>query len=423
MRRRRAERLGIAGLAAIVLAGTAACSFGGGSADPLTVFGPWRGTTAESFRAVLDRFQAESGIEVRYTGTASFSEALSDRILEGNPPDVAIFPQPGLLDELAERGYVRPLPSDVRTAALDGYVPAVAEVMGARGGTGGVVVRVSVKSLVWYRPDTFESQGYSVPASWDEVAELSVQAAADGLAPWCLGVAAGDASGWPATDWVEDIILRLSGPEIYDEWVEGEVPFTDSAIVGAFREFDRIALSSLGPIGGRRAAANTPTTAGQGPMLELVPRCLMYRQASFQLANLPEGVEVGRDVDVFVLPGLDASEQAPLLVGGDLAASLTDRPEAAELLRFLASPRAGEAWAARGDFISPYTGFDPDEYERDFDARMAELLRGAEVVRFDGSDLMQPEVGSRSFLDAMMVLVATGRVDQAITTAQSGYEE
>jgi alpha-glucoside transport system substrate-binding protein len=423
MRRRRAERFaGLLVAAAVVLG---ACSSDSETSRALSVFGPWRGEEAASFRAVLDHFEAESGIEVRYTGTASFPSAIVDRVEESDPPDVAVFPQPALLQDLVSRGYVLPLRSDISELARANYVAPIADVDTETGGLDGVLVRLNVKSLVWYRPDIFGMLGYDVPGTWEELSALADRMIEDGYGPWCLGLASFDADGWPATDWVEDIVLRFSGAEVYDDWVEGLVPFTDGEIAAAFEEFDRTALASVEPIGGRRSIVNTTVSRAQDPMFELRPRCLMYRQASFQVDNLPSGLTVGPggDVDVFVLPGLEATEPAPLLVGGDFAAALSEREEAFELLRFLASPEAGTAWANRGDFVSPFSGFDPSEYRDQFDSRMAGLLGEASVVRFDGSDLMYPPVGTGTFRDAMILYAATSRLSDALQLAQSGYDE
>lgn len=427
MRRPRVEcRLGPGLLAFLALGlGLAGCSGGEQGRAPLSVFGPWRGEQAASFRALLDDFEAESGIKVRYTGTGSFPEAIVDRVEEGDPPDIAIFPQPALLEELVARGYVLSLPDDIARLARTNYLPTIAEVDRTVRSIDGVLVRVNVKSLVWYRPGLFEARGYTIPTTWEELVALTARMAADGYAPWCLGLESFDSDGWPATDWVEDIVLRFGGTPVYDGWVTGSIPFTDQAIAGAVEEFGRLALAATEPIGGRRSVVNTPVNEAQDPMFESPPRCLMYRQASFQIDNLPEGVEVGtgEETDVFVLPGREAGAPAPLLIGGDFAAALTDREEAFALLRFLASPESGEAWARRGDYISPFSDFDLDRYGSVFDARMAGLVADAGVVRFDASDLMYPPVGTGTFRDAMVLFAATSQLDEALRLAQSGYDQ
>lgn len=421
MRRRLAERVAPIVVAITLLA--AGCSSPSSEPDTLTVFGTWRGAQADAFRSVLTRFERDTGIPVRYTGSGSFITAIRERAEEGDMPDVAMFPQPGLLSDLAEEGFVLPLPADVGALADDNLLPSVAGMIAADGGFDGIPFRLSVKSLVWYRPDVFAEHGYSTPETWSELTALVARMADDGLSPWCLGIAASDATGWPATDWVEDIVLRTQGTTVYDDWVSGEMPFTDDAIGAAIGEFDDLVLSHAEVGQGRRTIINTPPARAMDPMFDDPPGCLMYRQASFQSDNLRSGTEIGPDgdIDLFVLPG-ETAGNAPLVVGGDVAAAMTDRPETWTLLRYLASSEAGEAWAEASGYISPHAGFDSAHYEDPFDRRMDELLDAAAIVRFDGSDRMYAPVGTDSFFDAMTLLVASGRVELAQETAQAGYD-
>jgi alpha-glucoside transport system substrate-binding protein len=392
--------------------------------DPVAVFGNWRGADADAFRSVLSRFTEETGIDVRYTGSASFPTAIRERVEEGNPPDIGMFPQPGLVRDLVEEGLVLPLSSDVQTAARDDIVPSVREVARIIDEIEAVIYRLNVKSLVWYRPEVFAANGYDIPASWDDLVELSRTMIADGYAPWCLGVSAFAASGWPATDWVEDIVLRLNGSTLYDEWVDGTVRFTDDAIGSAFSDFSSLVLADRGANGGIRGILNTSPARAQDPMFDDPPGCLMYRQASFQVTNLPDGVEIGPDgdVDIFVLPGVSATDAPPLLVGGSVAAAFTDRPETWALMRYLASADGSSVLQTGGGHVSPHAGVVPASYADAFDRRVAELLSAADEVRFDASDLMYSPVGTRSFFDAMTQFIATGQLESAQQTAQSGYD-
>jgi len=422
MTRHLVERIAIGVVLATLAAG---CSSGSGGDDTsVTVFGVWRGQEAEAFRAVLDQFEKETGISVRYTGSTSFITAIRERAAEGDPPDVAMFPQPGLLEDLASEGYVLPLRTDVRSRAEANLLPAIAAIGNTARGLDGVPYRLNVKSLVWYSPSFFEANGYSVPTSWDELNALSSQIAADGFTPWCLGIAAGDATGWPVTDWVEDIVLRQSGVDVYDRWVAGEIPFTDDAIGAAIESFGELVLPVRDASQSRRGILNTSPARAQDPMFSSPPGCVMYKQGSFQVASLPPGTTVGQDgvVDLFVLPDEALGANPPLLIGGNVAAAMTNRSQTWELLSFLATPEAGEPWARKGDFISPYRDFDQTVYADPFDVRMARLLQDAKLVRFDGSDRMYAPVGTGSFFEAMTQFVISSRTDLAQETAQAGYD-
>lgn len=420
MSRRPAERLIL--IAIIVVAFSAACSTSSvDPVDPITVFGNQRGPDAAALREVLLRFEDETGIDVRFTGTASFPRSMRERVEDGNTPDVGLFPQPGLLNDLAAEGYVLPLRADVAEMGSRLLLPSLADAFGARDTASGVLFQVNVKSLVWYSPAEFAARGYEVPSTWTELETLAQRITADGLTPWCMGVSAFDATGWPATDWVEDLVLRMEGPDVYDAWVAGELAFTDPRIGAAIAEFGDVVLSDEQANGGRRGVLNTSPARAQDPMFASPPGCLMYKQASFQKPNLPDGVTIGEDVDVFVLPPMEQGT-APILIGGTVAAAFTDREETWALMRYLATASAGEPLAEEGGYISPHADFDATTYGDDFDRRMASIVADADVVRFDGSDLMYSPVGTRSFFDAMVQFIATERLDTAQQTAQAGYD-
>jgi alpha-glucoside transport system substrate-binding protein len=369
---------------------------------------------------MLERFEVGTGIDVRYVGSAGFAGAIEDRVNEGDPPDVAIFPQPGLVRDLAEAGYVVPLPTEIAELAVADVIPAVRDVAEELAATGGVLFRLNVKSLVWYSPSEFDNRGYEVPETWGELGALTLQMAADGIAAWCLGISAFGATGWAATDWIEDIVLRLDGTDVYDEWTAGTLPFTAKPIGDAIRTFGDLVLADS--YGGRRTALNTSPARAQDPMFDEPPGCLMYKMASFQRTNLPEDLEVGpdADVDVFVLPGIDPGP-APLLIGGAVAVSFVDSEPVWQLLRYLASSDAGVPWAEQGEFVSPHRDFPTNRYGSGFDRRMAQLLSDAQVTRFDASDLMTAPVGTGSFFEAMASYVSTQQVEVAQQIAQSGY--
>jgi len=238
----------------------------GDLAEPVEVFAGLRGDDAEALREVLADFTARTGIATRYVGTAGFARRLPERLREGAPPDVALVPQPALLAELARSGHLAPL--DGLDELEDTLPPGAFEVGIVDDVRYGVWYRVSPKSLVWYPPAAFEEAGYELPRTWDELLALSRDIAADGTAPWCLGIEDFGSTGWVGTDWIEDLVLRLNGPVVYDAWVAGEVPFTDPRIAAAFDAFGEVTLTPGMVAGGTRAALTTPALEALWPMLD-----------------------------------------------------------------------------------------------------------------------------------------------------------
>jgi alpha-glucoside transport system substrate-binding protein len=372
----------------------------GSDAEAITVFGPWLGDEADAFGAVLDDFTDETGIEVRYTGTNNFDTDLRARITSGNDlPDVAMVPQPALIAELVVLDLLVPLSEDTIAAIVENYGIDEAN-LAIEGEVLLAPYRTAVKSLVWYRPDVFLERGWQVPTTLDELHELTEEIAADdsaadpgaggeAFAPWCFAIESGTSTGWAATDWIEEIVLRRGGPEFYDRWAAGEVDWDDETITDAIAEFEDLLLTPGNSYGGSRWVVSEAVAAASEPMFAEPPGCVMYRQATFATSWFPSDVEIEPDgeLDFFVLPGVDAAEPAPLLRGGDGALKFSDRAEVDELMTFLVTPEGGAAWAERGGYLSGRTSVEPSYYAES-DRRFAELLLEDRVERFDASDLM-----------------------------------
>ncbi|MCH7584837.1 MAG: carbohydrate ABC transporter substrate-binding protein [Acidobacteria bacterium] len=410
------------GIAAIATACSSDSESNQQSDRVVTVFGAYRAAEAEGFRQVLARFTEETGIATSYVGTAAFAERIRERVREGDLPDVALFPQPAILVDMARAGLLTPLEGALGARVRDGYSQGVAELATVDGTLYGAWFRLSLKSLVWYPPQVFAEQGYQIPPSWDELLLLTTQMRRDGFTPWCLGMEAFDATGWVGTDWIENIVLRLHGPEIYDQWTAGEIPFTDDRIRQAFTLFGEIALTPGQVAGGTRSILTVPAFRAIDPMFDEPAGCLLTRQTSSQVIELPSGIRTGPegDVDVFVLPPIHG-EEAPLLAAGEVAAAFSTSDEALALVSYLADPRSGEPWARLGGYNSPHQGFDITTHGNQFEAQLAELVRQADVVRFDGSDLMAVAVGTGTFWQGMIDYVAGVDLDSVLLNIQQGY--
>jgi alpha-glucoside transport system substrate-binding protein len=366
----------------------------------IDVFGPYRGAEADSFAASLRHFEDTTGIAVNYTGSADFVSDLRQRIESGlDAPDIAVIPQPGLIAEIVDRGTA--------VALDDATLDAIAEHYGERGAalTGGLgsfvaPYRVSPKSLVWYRPDVFEQEGWSIPTTLDELVDLvdRIEDGHDGsstpIAPWCFAMASGSATGWAATDWVEDLVVRRSGPDVYDRWSSGDLPWTDPAIRDALTEFDGLVVQSGRAAGGLRTILQVDVARAADPLFRDPAGCAMYKQASFAEAWFPDGVEIGRDVDVFVLPGVAGGEPAPMIVGADSLVQFSEGDQVDRLMQYLVSPDGGREWARRGGYLSGRTSIDVETYHTDSDRQFARWLTDGRELRFDASDLMPPEIGA-----------------------------
>jgi alpha-glucoside transport system substrate-binding protein len=420
----RRSSLLVAGLL-VISTSAAACS--GPSPDAndreaIDVFGPYRGPEADDFAASLRDFEESTGIEVNYTGSADFVSDLGRRLESGlDTPDIAVVPQPGVITDLVERDIVVALDPTTLTAIDEHYGERADDL--TRDGPGYVApYRISPKSMVWYRPDVFERYGWEVPTTFEELDDLVRQIEdgntdGSGATPWCFTIAAGSATGWAATDWVEDVVLRLAGPATYDRWAGGQLAWDDPTIREALLTVDELIVATGRSAGGLRSILQVDVTEAGEPLFTEPAGCAMYKQAAFAEAWFPSDVEIGVDVDFFVLPGLDAETPAPMLVGADSLVQFSDDDRVDQLMAYLVSPEGGREWARRGGYISARTSVDVETYYTATDRRFAELLIDGREIRFDASDQLPPEIGAGLLWNEITAWIAgTSSLDQFVTS-------
>ncbi|GAA2237651.1 ABC transporter substrate-binding protein [Promicromonospora sukumoe] len=380
---------------------------------------------AETQTASYKPFEDCTGVTINYEGSREMEAQLPVRVQAGNPPDIAILPQPGLLQTLVnDYDAVLPAPEQVEANVDEGWAPEWKEYGTVDGTFYAAPLGSNVKSYVWYSPSMFADAGYEVPTTWDELTELTATIAEGNegaTRPWCAGIESGDATGWPGTDWIEDVVLRTAGPDVYDQWYTHEIPFNDPQIVDAFDTAGEILKNPdyvNGGLGGVDSIATATWTDAGYPILD--GNCWMHRAANFYQTQWPEGTEVGPDGDVyaFYLPAQTADEK-PTLVAGEFIGAFTDRPEVQAFQTYLSSADWANAKAQAtpaGGWVSANNGLDPDLLATDFDRLSAEILADpATVARFDASDLMPAAVGTDSFWSGMVDWFASDQSSQEVT--------
>lgn len=360
---------------------------------------------------VDDQITPDADYEVEIEASESFEEQVPIRA-EGGTLDVIFLPQPGGVVDHAASGdavSLEDLGFDIAEleATFGEYFVSLGEHEGEHYG---VPTNINLKSMVWYPKKAFEDAGYEVPATYDELIALSDQIVADGGAPWCVGLESGSATGWPATDWMEDIMLRTGGPEVYDQWVNHEIPFDDPAVVTAGETFGEIMFGEGYVLGGAKATPSIAFGEAPLPMFENPPGCWLHRQASFINAFFPKGTEAGVDYDWFPFPPID---QEGTLFAGELAVVFRNAPEIKDFLeRFISQEvQCAQGAVEASSRISPNVDVGPDCYANDILADASEVLTSALEAgngRFDASDLMPPAVGAGSFWTGMVKYMRGG---------------
>jgi len=395
----------------------------------VTMFGPFADADEVKFNDSIKAFEEKSGIDIKYEGSKEFEATISVRVDGGNAPDIADFPQPGLLGGFVAKGKVVDVSKVIPLDTLKSKYNQSWIDMATMDGTDGKIVagvwnRANVKGIVWYPKKAWEEAGYKIPATWDELKALSDQIVKDGDAPFCIGIESGGATGWAATDWMEQIMLRTTSAENYDKWVKGEIPFTDPIVKNALTKMSEIWMTEGYVYGGQKSIVTTSFGDSPKPMFENPPKCYMHNQGNFITSFFPAGLQAGVDYDFFNLPAIDSQYGLPVEVGGDIYAMFNDRPEVRAVMEFFTTGESIQAWVKSGGVIGPMNDVDLTWYSNDVDRKMATMLKEAPTIRFDGSDLMPGAVGAGTFWKGMADYVAgTVDADAALQQVQDGWKK
>ncbi len=400
------------------------------SGQTVTISGPWLQPDQTFLRNAMAYFEAATGATVEYSGSDSFEQDIVIAIQANSAPNIAVFPQPGLAADMAARGALAPLGSDTADWMVENYAAGQSWVdLGTFPNPDGeeemfgFFYKVDVKSLVWYAPEQFEEMGYEIPETMEDLLALSQQIVDDGGTPWCIGLGSGAATGWPATDWVEDIMLRLHEPALYDQWITNDLPFNSPEVIEAIETFGVFAQSEGWAQGGPQAVATTDFRDSPGGLFQIPPDCYMHKQASFIPAFFPEGSEFGFDYDFFYFPAFAERDLGEPVMGAGTQFAITDDSEATRgLIEFLKTPIAHEVWMAQSGFLTPHTGVNLDVFADDSLRAMNEILLEATTFRFDASDVMPGEIGAGAFWTGMVDFVTGTPAEGVANAIQSRWD-
>ncbi len=404
----------------------------------VSMSGPFVDSDEAKFNASIKDFEAWTGITIKYTGSKEFEASIRVAVNGGAAPDIIDFPQPGLLKDFAKQGKVIDLngilnPDWMKKNYLQSWLD-MANIPGKdKTIMGGVWARDSVKSLVWYPKKAWDAAGYKVPETWDDLIKLSDQIVKDGATPWCIGIESGAATGWPATDWIEDIMLRTTTLENYDNWAtpvdaSKRLLFADPVVKAAATKMADIWLNDKYVNGGRKAIAGTSFGDAPKGMFDNPPKCYLHRQANFITSFFPNDpattkpLVAGSDYDFFYLPPIDPKFGKPFLVAGDIYAMFSDRPEVRAVMDFFTRGESLKAWLATGGTLAPQNDALPEWYGSPVERKIAGLVAGATSVRFDGSDQMPGAVGAGTFWKGMTDWISgTVDLDTALKEIDAGW--
>ena len=391
----------------------------------VAVFGPATGDEAVAFQHTFDKWNETTGSEATYEGSDDQEAQLRIRVDGNNPPDMGLLAQPGSICPYADAGSLTSLEDmGFDIAELEAAHGAFFISLGqcADGKHYAIPTNTNMKSMVWYNKPAFDAGGYTVPATWDELLALTEQVQADGITPWCIGFGSDAATGWPGTDWLEDIMIRTVGADGYLAWVKGELEFSSPEVQAAFDRFGELMFSDGAVLGGSDQVAAIDFRDAVLPMFPEAagesPNCMFHRQANFITNFFPEGMVPGTDADFFPFPAIDPAYTDSVMGAGEMAIVFDPRPEVVQLLADFSGPKwqcvhasvvgdpeLGGHETPGVERISANANTPIECYETDTIKTLATAIAaalGANGFAFDASDLMPPEVGQGSFWTGMV---------------------
>lgn len=392
--------------------------------ETVTIFSACGEEQCNVFQSTFEGFIAETGIDVVVEGSSDFETLAVVRSEAGDPYDIINYPQPGLMADMFRDGYLIDLNTFLSDEAVSAaFTDAWLDTGKVDGTLVGLWHGADVKSLVWYPKAAFEAAGYTVPETWDDLIALSDQIVADGSVPWCIGIESGGATGWPGTDWIEDIMLRTTSPENYDKWTTGELDFASPEVKAAFEKAGEIWFNADYVLGGTTGILTTNFGDSPTPLFDDPPTCYMHRQASFIPSFFPEDAVVGEDVDYFYLPPIGADYGKPVLGSGNLVSLAKDTPAGQEVMKFMLTPASVESEVKAGNSIAVMNNVPTEWYPSTTLQGFADILANADTFRFDGSDLMPGGVGAGSFWTGVVDYVGGADLDTVLAAIDASWPE
>ncbi|HVB59602.1 MAG TPA: ABC transporter substrate-binding protein [Ktedonobacteraceae bacterium] len=430
----RAMAVGLSGSAAAAL--LAACtgeSAGSNSAPTVTntvdVLNVWTGEEQASFQAVVTPFESQNNIKVSIETTRDLDAVLTSRIRSNNPPGIAVLPNPAKMQQLASQHQLVPLNSmlDMSTITAS-YASGWINLGTYKGSMYALFYKAANKGTIWYSPKRFHAIGAQVPATWQDLLALSTTLANTGKYPWSMGASSGSTSGWPAADWLAEIYLNQSGPDMYSKWYNHQIPWTDASIKSAFQAFGQI-------VGGKHYIKGAPlailATGFQDASylpFNTPPDAYMYYLGDFTegfiTGQFPHA-RPGTDFNFFPFPTINARYQNAVTAGADVIVALKNTTAVQKLVQYLATPEAQTIWVRRGGFTATNKNVNLSAYPNPVAANSAKMLASASIFAFGADDLMPPAVenafwqGMLTFIEDQSMLDSI--LDQIESTAQQAY--
>jgi alpha-glucoside transport system substrate-binding protein len=383
----------------------------------------WTGEEQASFNAVLSAFNTSGQYHINLDTTRDLDTVLTARIQANNPPDIAILPNPGKMQQLAQQGHLIPLDSflDMNQINQD-YAQAWTSLGSYNSRLYAIFYKAANKGTVWYNPTQFQKNGYQIPSAWQDLVNLSTTIAGSGKYPWSMGVASQAASGWPGADWIAQIYLNQSGPDMYDKWVAHKIPWTDPSFKSAFQMFGQIAGGQHFINGAPQSILATGFQQASYLPFDAPPQAYMYYLGDFTegfITGQFPNAKAGTDFNFFPFPTINQQYAGSVTGGADVVVAMRNTTAVQALIKYMATADAQEIWVKRGGFTAVNKSVPLSAYPDAVSQASAKMLTSATTYRFGADDLMPPAV-ENAFWKAMLSYIGNpSQVDSILSGMES----
>jgi alpha-glucoside transport system substrate-binding protein len=397
------------------------------------VLATWGGDEQASFLAMVKPFEQRTGIKVAYEGTRDLNAVLTTRVQGGNPPELAGLPGPGQMKQFAQSGKLIDLDNvlDMNTMRSQ-YSDSWLKLAQVDGKQYAIFIKSALKGQIWYDPKQASAAGLSSsspPSTFSDLTTIANAIKARGKTPWCVGLESGAASGWPGTDWLEDIVLRQSGPQKYEDWFNGKLAWNSPEIKQAFQTWGQIVATPGMVFGGKNAMLSTNFQTAGNPLFTNPPGCYLHHQASFITSFFTQANPSLKPVDdfnFFMFPDINTQYSGAAEVAGDLFGMFKNTPQARQLIKYLATPEAQQIWVKRGGALSPNKNVPLSAYPDKLSQQAGQILTTAKITEFDASDNMPDAMNTEFWHQILAYVQNPSKLDSILAkldqTRQTAYK-
>lgn len=352
---------------------------------------------------------------------------LTTRIKGNNPPDVCGMPDINTFHKLSTEGKLLQLDKFFDMSQYQqNYSKAWVDFASTNGHLYGVLPKVNSKGTIWYNPDAFKAAGATVPQTWNDLISVSDKLANSGKYPWAMGVESGASSGWPAADWLAQIYLNQSGPDMYEQWIAHKIPWTDNSIKQAFQTFGQIVSGKHYINGAPQAILSTNFQDAAYQPFDNPPKAYMYYLGDFAAGFITsqfKGIQAGKGYSFFPFPTINPQYKGAVTGSADILSAFKDNDGTRQYMEFVSTAEAQTIWVKRGGASSANKAVDPSAYPDDVTRAAAQQLIGASTFKFGADDQMPGAMEDAFWKQTLTFIGAPSQLDSILKSLESTAQQ